>query len=193
LQRAGKRQEALILLRKFAAESPDAEVCSALGFILFQMDQFEDTVKVLRDAIAFDPRIVKTHVILGAALVRIGEKEKQKPGGKTQALELFRQAVAAEDAALALQKTHAPAHLLRGQALQLMGGRTDDCLRALRDAVLFEPDNSFMHLTLGEALAEAGKIPEALQHLENAVRLAEPNDSRPRLALEKWRPKAKRE
>ena len=50
---------------------------------------------------------------------------------------------------------------------------------ALRQALLCQPEYADMHLALGEALAEAGQTAEALAHLEDAARLARPDDPRP--------------
>ena len=61
----------------------------------------------------------------------------------------------------------------------------------LREAVLCQPEVAEVHLSLGEALAEAGQLREALKHLGNAVQLARPDDHRPRESLKKWRMKVK--
>src|SRR5262249_26238268 len=58
---------------------------------------------------------------------------------------------------------------------------------AFREAVLCQPETAEMHLALGEALAEAGKIDEGLPSLETAARLARPEGGRPKAALQKWR------
>jgi tetratricopeptide (TPR) repeat protein len=114
--------------------------------------------------------------------------KQREVGSKAAALESFRQSLAAEDVALALQGEHAHAHMTRGQALIYLG-RTDEGLQALRQAVATRPEIAALHLALGDALAEAGQVREGLEHLENAARLAEPNDPRARDGLMKWRPK----
>jgi len=188
LESQGRAAEAVNLLRRLVAESPDAEVCLLLGDVLADMGAVEEAAEVLRTALALDPRSVKAHSSLAAALLRAGEKRGREPGGKEQALAFFRQAVTAADQTLALQSNHGQAHLTRGKALKELG-RTEEALRALREAVVCQPELSDNHLALGEALAEAGQLREALEHLENAVRLAGPNDPRPKQALEKWRGK----
>lgn len=190
LERQGRLPEALAFLRHFAAEAPDPEVLYILGHTLCQVNELEEGVTVLRAAIRTDPKMVKAHYLLGAALVRMGEKRIQESGGKKAAMEFFRQAVEAEDQALALQRDFGYAHLNRGQALKFLGQR-DEALRALRQALLCRPEFADMHLYLGEALAEAGQLPESLEHLENAVRHASAEDLRPRDALKKWRDKSK--
>jgi tetratricopeptide (TPR) repeat protein len=82
------------------------------------------------------------------------------------------------------------AHLTRGRALKYLG-RTKESLEALREAVLCRPEFTDTHLYLGEALADAGQVPEALVHLENAARFAAPGDTRAREAIDAWRAKTK--
>jgi tetratricopeptide (TPR) repeat protein len=190
LEKEGKLPEALAFLRDFVATSPDAEVCFLYGFNLYKAGEFTDAAEALRMAIRLDPRNVGSHLFLGVSMLRSGKKRLQEPNGKDAALDLFRGAVAAADHALALQKDLAYAHLTRGQALKYLG-RTEESLRALRQAVLCETESAEMHLELGEALAEAGQVREGIEHMENAVRLAHPGDVRPRDVLGKWRDKRK--
>jgi tetratricopeptide (TPR) repeat protein len=190
LAAAGRRQEAVEWLRQHVSESPNEGACFTLAFALFSMEEFEGSADMFRKTLQFNPGNVKAHMFLGAALLHQGEKRIQDRDGKDQALVLFRQAVASEDKAISLQGDLPHAHLTRGQALKHLG-RTEESLRALREAVLVGSQLAEMHQALGEALAEAGQLPEALEHLEDAVRLAKAQDARPRQALEKWRAKAK--
>lgn len=190
LERQGRLPEAIAFLRQFAAQSPDAEVCYILGYTLCDQSEFEEAAEVLRQVIRIDPRNVKACYFLGAALLRSGEQALAAPDGRDKARKFFQEAVAAEDRTIALQSDHGYAHLNRGRALMLLG-RTDEALRALRQALLCRPEFADMHLALGEALAEAGQLTKALEHLENAARLAAPIDRRAQEALKKWRTKAK--
>jgi tetratricopeptide (TPR) repeat protein len=190
LQEEGRLPEAVALMRRIAAESPGPEVYTVLGRTLFQMHELEEATEALRTAISFEPHNVMAHYTLGAALLMRAEKKSKEPGGKEAGQDLFRQALAAEDRALALKGDHGYAHLARGQALKGLG-RTDEALAALRQAVLCQPEYADMHLALGEALAEAGQVREGLVHLEDAARLAKADDPRPRQALEKWRARSK--
>jgi tetratricopeptide (TPR) repeat protein len=191
LQQQGRLAEALALLRQLAAESPSPAVYSVLALTLLQMNQLVEAAEAVRTWISFDPQNAQPHYLLGTILVARGEKKSREPGGRQAAGELFRQAVAAEDAALAIKGDHGYAHLTRGKAL-LGLGRTAEGIAALRQALLCQPEYADMHLALGEALAQAGQTAEALAHLEDAARLAKPDDPRPRQALDRWRPTANR-
>jgi tetratricopeptide (TPR) repeat protein len=189
LQRLGLYPAALNLLRKLVQDSPDAEVCYTLGLRLYEKGELDEAVRMLRRAIDFEAGHAQAYYLLGDALLRQGVKRSGEPDGKEAAQELFRQAVAAEDRALALESTSGFAHLVRGRALKHLG-RTDEAIAALREALLRRPEFADIHRTLGEALAEAGQVREGLEHLENAVRLAGPDDPRPRATLDRWRARA---
>jgi tetratricopeptide (TPR) repeat protein len=191
LERDGRSAEALFYLRRLAAEAPDEEVCFTLGFALYKANAFDEAVPALRTALGFNPRNPKAHLFLGAALLNQGEREHRKPGGAPKAAPLFREAVEAEDRALALQSNLGFAHLIRGRALKYLD-RPAEAVDALRQAVLCQPESAEMHTALGETLAETGQVAEGVKRLEDAVRVAAPNDPRPREALEKWRAKLKK-
>jgi tetratricopeptide (TPR) repeat protein len=190
MEAQGRTEDALEYLQRLAVTSPDEDVCFTLGHALLRRNELARAAAALRQALGFNPRNVKAHYLLAEALLREGEKRGGDPGGKEQARELFGQAVRASAEAVRLQEGHAHAHLTRARALQHLG-RKEEALAALRAAVVAGPQFSETHLALGEALAEAGQIDEALKHLEDAVRVAGPGDSRPREALEKWSGKAR--
>lgn len=179
-----KLDEADARLQLIAEGGTDSEIMYLLALLWVKKGKPRDAEKALRTAIKQDPNNVKAHYLRGQILLQAGEKNLDDPAASG---ELFRLAIAAEDEALALQNDHGYAHHIRGQALMHLG-KTDEALQAFRDAVACRPEFAEFHLSLGEALAEASQLPEALKHLENAARLASPDDDRPRKALEKWRP-----
>jgi tetratricopeptide (TPR) repeat protein len=190
LEREGRTAEALTLLRQLAADSPGEEVCYTLGYTLYKAKEFEESARAFRASLRHNNANPKTHLFLGAALFGQGELRLREAGGAEPAAELFRQAVAAEDQALTIQNSFGFAHLIRGRALKHLR-RTDEAIRALREATLCQPESPETHLFLGEALAEAGSVEEALNCFADAAKVAPPDDKRPLEAIEKWTPKAK--
>jgi tetratricopeptide (TPR) repeat protein len=190
LRNQGRNEEALEFLRTFVARRPDAEVCFLLGCQLFAGNELDEAEQAFRAALRHDPSLVKAHAFLGEVLCRKADNLYKDAGTRKQALELYREAVAAADRALALEPTFGLAHLPRGRALHRLG-RTDEAVRALREALVSQPQNAHVYLSLGETLAEAGRLDEGLEQLENAVRLAARDDPQPRDALEKWRARAR--
>lgn len=186
LERSGRAAEARNYLEQLATSSPDAEVCTLLGVSRFTAGEYPAAAEMLKSALAFDHRIAKANLILGAALLEIGEKRHKEPGGAEAAAESFREAIKAEDRALALQANLANAHSIRGRAFRHLG-KTDEALQAFREAITCQPETADLHRELGEALAESGKIDLGLRHLEDAVKLSLPDDTRTRDALAKWK------
>jgi tetratricopeptide (TPR) repeat protein len=182
----GRHAEALAELRQLAEEDPHPEVYHALGLTLMNLQQLGEAETMLRLAVRLGPDRADAQALLGSVLLLRAERRAREPGGQAEAAELAREALAAEDRAVALNPKHAPAHLTRARALKFLW-RTDEALRAARAALLCGPEFPDVHLCLGEMLAESGQVREGLGHLEDAARLAPPNDPRPREALAKWR------
>jgi tetratricopeptide (TPR) repeat protein len=185
LEAQGRLPEAVALLKQIAAESPDARSYLALGLGLGKLGVYDEAESVLRGVIRMDPQNLQAHHHLGTVLLLAGEQQLQRSGSRERAMALFQQAVDAQDQALAIQRDHGMAQLMRGRALGYLG-RSAEAIRALREAALSRPEFADTHLYLGEALAEAGQLDEAIAHLQDAVRLAAPDDSRPRDALAKY-------
>src|SRR5262249_8256499 len=79
LESQGRAAEAVNLLRRLVAESPDAEVCLLLGDVLAEMGAVEEAAEVLRTALALDPRSVKAHSSLALALLPAARKRRPQP------------------------------------------------------------------------------------------------------------------
>ncbi|HEV3385221.1 MAG TPA: tetratricopeptide repeat protein, partial [Gemmata sp.] len=107
-------------------------------------------------------------------------------------MELFRQAVAAEDKAIALETNLGDAFNVRGLAHKSIG-QTKEAIQSFREAKALLPNSTSIIINLGETLAEQGQFREAQTQLEDAVRLAGPDDPRPRAVLEKWQAKFKQQ
>ncbi len=189
LSKQGRHDEALDYLRAYVAQKRDGEVAFLLAGQLLARNQLDEAEQAFRDTLRDDPANAKAYLFLGEILCQKGEKLFAEAANRERALDLYREAVAVEDQALALEPGFGMAHLARGRALRRLG-RTDEAVLALRAALLSQPQVADVHLLLGLTLAESGQTAEGLQHLEHAAELASPNDPGPRAALEKWRAKA---
>jgi tetratricopeptide (TPR) repeat protein len=182
--------EAIEKLQKLASESSDLESCNKLAEVFFDLGEYAAAEEILHTVIQVDAADLEAQFRLGQCLLKRAEQRLQEPDGKASAFAMLREAVKAADVVLAVHRNQGNAHLLRGRALRRLG-QTEECLRALRQAVLCRPEFAEAYVELGEALAEAGQLREALEHLEDAVRLAGPDDPRPRKVLQQWRAKVK--
>lgn len=190
LENQGRHDEALQMLRDLVARSPGEDACFTLGLTLMRRGQYEEAASAFKQAMEYGPDKSKIHLFRGACLVEAGDKRFKEVGGRDRALEMFREAVREEDRAIALNPTVADPYLTRGRALKYLG-RNEEAIATFRQAVLVGSDIAEMHQALGEALAEAGQVREGLEHLRDAVRLAKPDDPKPKKALEAWEAKQK--
>ncbi len=179
LELRGDHQGAADLLREILARWPDATLWTGLGKNLMHLGDGDGAEQALQAALKLDADHVPAHYYLGQLAWARAEKAEAK-----KAETLRRQAIRHADDVLARKPGHAQAHLLRGRALRAVGDKTAG-LDALRAAVRCGPELVDTHLYLGEALAEEGKIEEAREQLTKALRLADPDDRRPRLALDR--------
>lgn len=189
LKNQGRYPEALDFLRRYVAGKADAEASFILGCHLFARSELDEAERMLRDTIRHDPANAKARLFLGEVLYQQAERQRAA-GAAVRADELFRETVAVEDYALTIDPTFGLAHLTRGKALKGLG-RTAEALLAFRAALRGHPHVAEVHLALGETLAESGQVAEGLEHLANAVQIADEADPRPRAAVAKWQPKAK--
>ena len=186
---AGEVAKARDLAHPLVRTQADAEATLLLADCLRAGRDYEEAGRLLRSLIEAEPDNAPAHMSLGQMLLRQGEELEVSPECRAQAETHFRQATDQADKVLRANRNHAEAYLLRGRSLQHLGN-TAEAITAYSKAVACRPDLAVAHQALGEALAAADRVPEALEYLENAQRLSLPNDPRPREALEKWKAKA---
>jgi tetratricopeptide (TPR) repeat protein len=183
LEARGDWRGAVDLLREILARSADVRVQISLGRNLLRLGDLDGAEEALREVLRSDHEQVQGLYLLGQ-LALLRAKEAERKGENKQLREQYHRAIQQADAALKLKPDHAQAHVIRGLALRAIDQR-DEGLLALRRAVACGPDLVETQLALGEALVEEKAIEEARKHLEQAARLAGPEEKRPRRALEK--------
>ena len=176
----GRREEAIARLRDAIKEAPaDAAIHHDLGYLLLASGRFAEAARAFRLAVATDATFALAAVRLGVALQALDDTESalaayrhaaaQAPsrsdapfregallemlGRRTPALDAFRRAAASRPET-ALSR-------LAAVRLDLAGRRhamAEDKLRALLDA---HPGHLEATDTLGEVLADAGRLDEA--------------------------------
>jgi tetratricopeptide (TPR) repeat protein len=130
-------------------------------------------------------RMDTAHQFLG--LARIGMADRAEAlGRKADADRLLVQAAESLGESVRLKADNAPAYLHRAKVLRRLG-RLQEAEEAARGAVGCRPQEWEGYLALADVLAAAGRKAEAITAAEQAVRLAHPNEPRPRHALEALR------
>jgi tetratricopeptide (TPR) repeat protein len=142
------------------------------------------------DDILRDPAgklLVTAHSFLG--LARLGMADRaQAQGRKAEADRLLAQAAEALGESVRLKSDYAPGYFYRAKAL-LRLGRLKEAEEAARAGVGCRPEEWEGHLILADVLTAAGRKAEAIAAAEQAVKVAHPNEPRPKQALEALRKK----
>jgi tetratricopeptide (TPR) repeat protein len=176
--------EAVARLRELLAEDPSDQGYVGLGKNLAQLGHSTAAEEALRTALRLSPDNVLAYYYLSQLAWARGEQRRQQQPSDPEALADFRAAADYAGRALARKQDHALARMILGRSLKRLD-KAEEAMAALREAVRCGPELSETHLALGELLAESGQEPEARSQLEQAVQLADPDDSRPRAALER--------
>jgi Flp pilus assembly protein TadD len=184
LEAQGRWKDAAALLQELVDRAPDYRANVGLGKDLAQTGELARAEQALREALRLEPNGVQAHYFL-AKVVHARAERKRRDGGDGALL--FEEAADHARQATIYKPDHGPAHQLLGQALEAAGRRAD-AIRAYRAAAACSPDSAESRLLLGEALAADGDTEGARKALEEAVRLAAPDDSRPRAALARLGP-----
>jgi tetratricopeptide (TPR) repeat protein len=127
-------------------------------------------------------KLVTAHAFLG--LARLGLADRAEAAGrKADAERLLAQAAEALGESVRLKSDYAPGYFYRAKAL-LRLGRLPEAEAAARAGVGCRPEEWEGYLVLADVLAAAGRKADAITAAEQAVKLAHPNDPRPKQALE---------
>jgi len=137
---------------------------AALGKAYLRLGDYADAEAAARRAVALDRTHLEARYTLAAALVRLGRTEEGK-----QELERYRQMQA--DAEASRRREYEMTALMRAVAESTGRGAYDEAAARLREAIRIKPDDAALHVSLGLALRNAGRLAEAVEPLERALTL----------------------
>jgi tetratricopeptide (TPR) repeat protein len=181
---AGEVRAAVHTGNALADQYPSVESQMMLLRALVNAGDYPAAVAVADDILR-DPdgrKMVTAHSFLG--LARIGLADRAEAAGrKSDADRLLSQAAEALGESVRLKADYAPGHLYRAKAL-LRLGRLPEAEEAARAGVGCRPEEWEGYLVLADVLAATGRKAEAITAAEQAVKLAHPNEPRPKQALE---------
>lgn len=190
LVEAGKLDEAASLMKKAIAKNPKSAALQVnLGMALSGKGDVDGASKAFEEAIKLEPNNAIHLVTYAGHLARNNKKDeaitKLKLAEKNAAndagvlasvaleykgLKDFKTCVAVLDKAVS-QKDLAELRIYRGTCklgLKDLAGATTE----FKDAVAKEPNNALAHYSLGNALADGGKLTEAIAEWEACLKLA---------------------
>jgi tetratricopeptide (TPR) repeat protein len=127
-------------------------------------------------------RLVTAHSFLGLARLGLADRAEAE-GRKGETERLLTQAAESLGESVRLKPDYAPGYMYRSKAL-LRLGNLPEAEAVARAGIECRPEEWEGYLVLADVLAAAGRKPEAIRLTEQAVKLAHPNEPRPREALE---------
>jgi tetratricopeptide (TPR) repeat protein len=154
----GRGQEAIAHLEAALRLKPDlAEPHNNLGLIFSDdRDRLPEAIAEFQIALRVKPNWAEAHNNLGSALADAGRRE--------EAILQYREA-------LRINRSYAEAHNNLGSALSELPDQMPVAIAEFESALAIDPNLAEAQANLGAALAKSGRMPEAIMHLETAVRL----------------------
>jgi tetratricopeptide (TPR) repeat protein len=167
-----------------ADQYPSVETQMLLLRSLVNFGDFAAALAVADDILR-DPegrKLVTAHSSIG--LAKLGLADRAEAEGRTaEAHRLLAQAAEALGESVRLNPGYAPGHIYQAKAL-LRLGRLPEAEAAARAGINSRPEEWEGYLVLADVLAATGRKAEAITAAEQAVKLAHPNEPRPKKALE---------
>jgi tetratricopeptide (TPR) repeat protein len=167
-----------------ADQYPSVETQMLLLRALVNAQDYPAAVAVADD-IMRDPdgrKLPTAHAFLGFAQVGLADRAGAE-GRKADADRLLAQAAEALGESVRLKPDYAPGYLYRAKAL-LRLGRLPEAEEAAQAGVHCRPEEWEGYLVLADVLAATGRKADAITAAEQAVKLAHPDEPRPKQALE---------
>jgi tetratricopeptide (TPR) repeat protein len=167
-----------------ADQYPSVETQMMLLRALVNAGEYPAAVAVADDILR-DPdgrKLVTAHSFLGLARLGLADRAEAE-GRKADADRLLAEAAEALGESVRLKSDYAPGHLYRAKAL-LRLGRLKEAEESARAGVGCRPEEWEGYLILADVLAASGRKADAIAAAEQAVKLAHPNEPRPKQALE---------
>jgi tetratricopeptide (TPR) repeat protein len=186
LKDQGRVKEAVKALQEIERTHPGDQATEIyLGINLGSTGDWPAAEKVLREALAKNPEHAMGRCYLGLSLYFQALSELQN-GHRDTATKKFEAAIVECHKSIEIKPDMGMAHMYAGHSLKYLN-RSLDAAEEYRRAIGVIPQFADAHLALGELLVKQGKSAEAVAHLENAARLAPPNDSRAKTILKQIR------
>jgi tetratricopeptide (TPR) repeat protein len=153
LEAQGRFQDAVDLLEQMIERAPDARAYVGLGRNLLQRGDVQGAERAFLSALRLAPDNVRAHYQLARLLYERAVQRRRAGNGRD-----------------------------RNEAAELLP-QFRSAIDHARCAIAGKPDLAEAHLVLGQALQEDGQAEKARRHLEEAVRLSKPGDTRALNAL----------
>ncbi len=186
LEQDGRFAEAAQLYLDRLNEARTPEFLTGAGVNLARLKDFDQALRLLREAVELGPNDSQANYTLGLVLYTQAEIEVSYRPDSPRARESFRETVRYCRKAAELKPDFANAYLFWGLALKQLG-EVASAVEPLRKGLVADPNHFELNLTLGQVLAATGNRAEARTYLGNALRI-KGSDPRPAEELARLEP-----
>jgi tetratricopeptide (TPR) repeat protein len=175
LMQEARQDEAKKVFRKLLADDPRlAAAHAALGTLLLEEQNFQDSIKHLSEALELAPAATRLHYSLAMAYRGAGDLDRARHHLRLRGDVGLKPTDPLLDELPQLIRG-AQVHLMRGK-IAFAAGAIPDAIREYRLAIEAAPENVTAHVNLAAALVQARELDEAIQHLQAALKL-EPHNA----------------
>jgi tetratricopeptide (TPR) repeat protein len=168
---------------ELADQYPSVQTQMFLLKALVNAGDYEAAVAVAEDILR-DPdgrKLVTSHAFFGFAKIGLADRAEAE-GRKPDVDRLLAQAAEALRESARLKPDYAQVHFFLAKTL-LRLGRLPEAEEAARAAIHCRPEEWEGYISLSDVLAASGRKADAIAAAEQAVKVAHPNDPRPKQAL----------
>ena len=164
-RRQGRQNEAMAeYLASLLIDPADAEACAALGEIHLSAGRYADAVDILQRAVDLNPKYKEARYALASALVRLG-----KSAEGSRELEVVQRS---QTEALEEERRRYELSQIKLEAdFRFNEGKYDVAATLWAQVVERQPDLASNHVSLGRALAKAGRAAAAIESFVRALAL----------------------
>jgi len=155
-KRAGRRREAIEMLKKAILIKPDyTEAYNDLGYVYAEEGRYDEAIRLYRKALTLEPRHVETYVNFGNAYVFMKQPEK--------AISMFKKI-------LEIDPAHVKAYINLGN-VYCSAGRFDEGIGSFEKAISLEPYNAYAYTNLGNAYSVTGRPEDAIATYRKSMKI----------------------
>jgi tetratricopeptide (TPR) repeat protein len=187
LQKTGRHEEVVRVLQEMTRSSSGDQEELSLGASMGVLGDWAAAETIFRAVLSKTATHSTGRCCLGMSLYFQAEGIQQR-GNRELAQKVFEEALVEFRKAIELKPDMGQAHLYACYCLKSLG-RLTEAVEECNLAIQVMPQSADAHYKLGELLVKQGKSAAAVAHLENALRLAQPNDNRANTLLQQIRDK----
>jgi tetratricopeptide (TPR) repeat protein len=183
LERENKFYEVLDIYNAELEKERTPKLLIGAGVNYMRIKEYDRAIALLKEAVERDPNSPNATYNVAIAIFTRAEREADINPGSTEVAKWFREVIVYAKRTTELKPDHDKAYLFWGLSLKHLGD-PKGAIDPLQKGLIARPENSDLHVAMGQVLAQLGNKTEAEKYFKNAQSL-NPNDPSAARELEK--------